>query len=380
MRRGSAVLLLLAVGCTPPSYRLPLTARPADAQRDSGEHRGIHEWWYWTGHLEAADGRRFGFELTFFDVATPPGVHALGILPAWWFQPRVLIGHVALTDAAGRRFLQAQKTDAGRKSKSARGHVSQTAMDVRLDDWGAREVGSIAKHHLDASTPDFRLDLIADSAKPAVLHGAHGVQAAGPAGVSYYVSQTRMKVGGTVQIGGETIPVTGLAWHDHQWGSWKQTDVHGWDWYGFQLDDQTELMLYHVDPPSSGVLEDGGTFVDAAGQGVKVGAKDFSIAQTGRWSSPAFGRTYPMGWRIEVPSQNLSLLATPVLENQEFDGRRSIGVVYWEGAVELKGSRNGAAVTGRGYVELTNYSCKPVLVPDAKTREQPCPDPVRVAP
>src|SRR5438128_3895277 len=24
------------------------------------------EWWYYTGNLEAADGRRFGFELTFF--------------------------------------------------------------------------------------------------------------------------------------------------------------------------------------------------------------------------------------------------------------------------------------------------------------------------
>lgn len=37
---------------------------------DHGAHERFRtEWWYYTGHLTAADGRRFGFELTFFDGA-----------------------------------------------------------------------------------------------------------------------------------------------------------------------------------------------------------------------------------------------------------------------------------------------------------------------
>jgi predicted secreted hydrolase len=32
------------------------------------------------------------------------------------------------------------------------------------------------------------------------------------------------------------------------------------------------------------------------------------------------------------------------------------GVRYWEGAVDARGRRNGQAVAGRGYVELTGYA------------------------
>ena len=35
--------------------------------RDHGSHPDYKvEWWYYTGHLEGSDGRRFGYELTFF--------------------------------------------------------------------------------------------------------------------------------------------------------------------------------------------------------------------------------------------------------------------------------------------------------------------------
>src|ERR1700730_11318906 len=44
--------------------------------RDHGAHEEYRtEWWYYTGHLSTASGRRFGFELTFFRVGVvPPGV------------------------------------------------------------------------------------------------------------------------------------------------------------------------------------------------------------------------------------------------------------------------------------------------------------------
>ena len=37
--------------------------------RDHGTHDEYRtEWWYYTGHLRADDGRAYGFELTFFRV------------------------------------------------------------------------------------------------------------------------------------------------------------------------------------------------------------------------------------------------------------------------------------------------------------------------
>ena len=36
-----------------------------------------------------------------------------------------------------------------------------------------------------------------------------------------------------------------------------------------------------------------------------------------------------------------------------------VSFVYWEGMVRAEGSLGGAAVTGRGYVELTGYGSAP---------------------
>src|SRR5690606_27833136 len=43
--------------------------------RDHGPHRDFKtEWWYFTGNLRAKDGRRFGYQLTFFRQGVrPPG-------------------------------------------------------------------------------------------------------------------------------------------------------------------------------------------------------------------------------------------------------------------------------------------------------------------
>ncbi len=59
-------------------YVLPLGAQYKTAQpgfdyqfpRDHFNHPDYRtEWWYYTGNLRAADGHRFGFELTFFRLA-----------------------------------------------------------------------------------------------------------------------------------------------------------------------------------------------------------------------------------------------------------------------------------------------------------------------
>ncbi len=381
MRARVLLALLVLSGCTPPAYKRPaLAAKPASPESDAGPHQdAIHEWWYWTGHLAGENGSRYGFELTFFRVKTPPGARALKVLPAWWFQDTVVVGHAAVTDVNGKRFLQAQRNDVGPKNPPVK--LAEAGLDLDLAGWKARFEDGIATHRLAADGDGFAFDLTARAKKPAARHGAKrdGVQAAGAAGVSYYVSQTRMEVTGTVTIGGKPVAVTGGAWHDHQWGSWKTDGAQGWDWYGLSLDDGTELMAWHVDPPGAQGLDDGGSFVDERGDVLPLGPGDVTIRATSVWKSPTFGREYPMGWTVELPAKKLFLTVTPLVEDQEFDGRRSIGVVYWEGAVAIEGTREGVPVKGQGYVELTNYACAPIPVPD-DVAAQPCPPPRRKAP
>jgi predicted secreted hydrolase len=56
-------------------YARALAPRPLVFPADAGPHPDFRtEWWYYTGNLQTADGRHFGFQLTFFRTAlAPPG-------------------------------------------------------------------------------------------------------------------------------------------------------------------------------------------------------------------------------------------------------------------------------------------------------------------
>ncbi|MBD3275982.1 MAG: hypothetical protein GF372_11760, partial [Candidatus Marinimicrobia bacterium] len=53
-----------------------------------------------------------------------------------------------------------------------------------------------------------------------------------------------------------------------------------------------------------------------------------------------------------IPGENLSLNIDRYIANQELD----VYVRYWEGTVQVTGTKNGQPVNGNGYVELTGYA------------------------
>ena len=52
---------------------------------------------------------------------------------------------------------------------------------------------------------------------------------------------------------------------------------------------------------------------------------------------------------------DLTLHLEPVLAEQELLTDNSTRVTYWEGSVTVRGSLQGQATEGVGYVELTGY-------------------------
>src|SRR5215210_5520348 len=49
-------------------------ARAMQFPQDHGPHPDFQtEWWYYTGNLQGEDGRRFGYQLTFFRRGITPG-------------------------------------------------------------------------------------------------------------------------------------------------------------------------------------------------------------------------------------------------------------------------------------------------------------------
>jgi predicted secreted hydrolase len=296
----------------------------------------LTEWWYYTGHLDASDGARYGFEFVVFQVRLGDAA------PTY-------LSHFAITDLQRKQFRFDQRSQTGGQAQPAGG-----GFVLVLGDW--RMAGRDGRDTLRAAMPEYAINLQLTARKPAALHLGEGYISFGAAGDSYYYSRTRIAVEGSVTDGATVRPVTGEAWFDHQWGDFISVKGGGWDWYSFQLNDQTEIMLFNVRDPTGKPVILYGSAIDAAGHTTDILPADIEIEPTGHWVSPVSGATYTSGWEVRLPKQALDLTIQPVIPNQELDTSPTTGVFYWEGAVELTGTRGGQPIAGRGYVELTGYS------------------------
>jgi predicted secreted hydrolase len=309
------------------------------------------EWWYYTGHLKTTSGKAYGYELTFFRQGIDPTTKST----TKWHADHVHLAHFALTDIDGRRFCFAERTN-----RPGLGIAGADTDRYRTwnEDWVVQDLGGT--HYLSARAGDIALDLLLDSAKPPVLHGDKGYSRKGscPTCASHYYSLTRLKSRGWLTIEGRQESVTGLSWMDHEFGSGQlEADQQGWDWYSLQLSDGTDLMLYRLRRKDGSVVpQSAGTFVATDGTSAHLTRDQATIRATGSWRSTASKAVYPLGWTIAVPSRGLNLTVTPALQNQELRTGRSTGVTYWEGAVQVSGTRRGKPVSGQGYVELTGYA------------------------
>lgn len=320
---------------------------------DHGAHPGFrHEWWYLTGQFEAVDGRRFGFQLTFFRFALAPDTTSRS---SAWASRQAWMAHFALSDVAAGRFHAAERT--GRGALGIAGARIQP-FRVWLGDWSIESDAAGPEPfplQLRAGDTDIALRLELSPVKPRVLQGERGWDAKGPepGNASFYYAYPRLAAAGMLQLGGTSIAVRGSAWLDREWGSGALArGLVGWDWLALQLDDGRELMLYrlrqpdgHAGPYSKGAL------IDAQGHRTALAAADFEFSPRRWWTSPSTGVRYPVAWSLRVPAEGLALDVDPLLDAQELD----LGVRYWEGAVSASGSAGGQPTSGRGYLELAGY-------------------------
>src|SRR3954451_23627176 len=80
-------------------YRVALPGYSYQFPRDHFSHPEFRtEWWYYTGNLRSSEGRRFGFELTFFRHAIQPSLSPDANV---WEIRDVWMAHLALSDLDG---------------------------------------------------------------------------------------------------------------------------------------------------------------------------------------------------------------------------------------------------------------------------------------
>jgi predicted secreted hydrolase len=387
-RRRLAVLLVLAIpvsGACRPDRPRELRARLSVAEslrgapvagfaraiaprafrfpEDHGPHPDFRtEWWYYTGNLATAAGRRFGFQLTFFRNSFSPRPAARA---SKWAANEIYLAHFALTDVAkiageNGRFRSYERLERGAVGLAG---AEVSPFRVWLGDWSASGPGEgsnplpmrlVASAGGVGKNDGAAIDLTLQAGKPPVLEGDRGLSRKGaePGQASYYYSLPRMPAAGTVRVGGSagsTFAVSGLAWMDREWStSSLGADEVGWDWFALQLADGREIMLYRLRRKDGSIAPaSAGTLIAADGSSRPLALSEVVVEPSGSWTSPRSGARYPARFRLRIPAAGLDLDIRPLVADQELD----TSFRYWEGAVAVSGT-----VAGSGYVELTGYA------------------------
>jgi predicted secreted hydrolase len=345
---GAGTSLTREMASTPdPGFARAYAPREFRFPQDHGAHPDFAtEWWYFTGNLESAEGRRFGYQLTLFRVGLTPG-------PAHddsaWRANQLYMGHLAISDIAAQTHHSRE-----RFSRAAAGLAGAETAPLRvwLGPWSIRSRSTtLFPLELTAADEGLSLRLVLDAGdKPMVLQGDRGLsqKSAQPGNASYYYSFTRLPTRGDLHIDDARFAVSGHSWFDREWSSSALgPDQAGWDWFALQLDDGRDLMFYRLrrhdgrgDRFSQGVL------VERDGETRRLSNDEVELEPTRFWRTDD-GARYPVAWRLEIPALQIALRVNAAFDAQEMP----MTVRYWEGAVDVDGSHSG-----RGYMELSGYA------------------------
>ncbi len=341
------VLAAFLIALAPYTYHFP---------RDHFAHNAYRtEWWYFTGHLRASNGHRFGYELTFFRIGLEPRAPKWRANQSKWYAYQLYPAHFAITDETDRTFVYSETLA---RDALRQGFASDSSLYVDANGWTLTGTGAERPvMHLHAARGGEALELNVSSTKPPAVHGIGGISRKGPCRscASHYYSFTRLATNGVLERGGVRYTVDGISWMDHEYGSDElQHNQSGWDWYSIQLNDGREVMLYRLRQTDGRTTpQSSGSLIARNGATSYLPLSAFSIAPTATWTSPHTGARYPSAWRIHVTGIVHGLELVPTISDQELVD--ATGTTYWEGAVDVRDARTHAPL-GVGYVELTGYA------------------------
>jgi predicted secreted hydrolase len=291
--------------------------------RDHGAHPAFQvEWWYTAGTVSDSQGRDF------FWFATV------------WAGEGFALARVNVVD------LRADRTVLSKEYLAVdRMTTGQRRMDVDGFELGWQPIGALGRWSVDAPVPgDGQLRLTLNPVQPYVLNGPGGIVQEGPGATSAYYSDPRLAARGALVVKGRASPVSGQGWFDHQWGNFAMNSASWhWNWFACQFQDGSDLMLYQfITPAGEPTGVQSGTFVSS--HGVATHPRRFTVVPLGpAIRPPGATGTYPLRWRLVVPSAHLDITLTARARDQFIPNQYIPG--FWEGAAAItRGARGGCIV------------------------------------
>lgn len=384
-------------------------AGPVDLSLHDRPHgSSTTEWWYTNGHCVVSEGRRYSFFAAFFrkvqgqlsNSATPRYVHSL----TW-----------SLLDVDAQKNHPVTRVDANAASEGLRrikggygsrddrlnraicemlergvvpkpDRVFDAPVRVSLEELDLDFGGDTFRKNADGSyslslfDPEKKLGckLRLKPTKPPIRHGHDGVVRGSEDESMFYYFIPRCELTGSLIVDGVERTLTeGQAWYDHEFGvgtiddvdleaeaalpsqsreslraerrrSWDARQV-GWNWVSAQLDDGSDLTFYPEQYIYSGKPA-GDHAITIGPGGERESWEGACLTASEWWQSCLTFVEYPIRWTLEIPRAQIKLDVRAAFEDQEvmtLIARNS----FYEGRVELSGTRAGKPVRGVGFVE-----------------------------
>lgn len=344
---------------TADGFSLPQPRHVFVFPRDYGSHNDFKlEWWYITGHLFAVDGRRFGFQATFFRSAHSPPDDSADTAAADFDDNTLFLAHMAMLDVGSGTFVHQQRLNRSGWDACA----SSDQLNARNGNWSLRmtDTNSRTMALRGSVGGQGSFQLVLHPLKPLVMFGSNSVsqKAADPSAASYYLTFPRLQASGLVVFGTATNQVSGQAWMDHEISSSQLgTNQSGWDWCCLQFKNGRDIMAYRM-RRQDGTQDDYSTLAWVAidGKVTQFPSARFHLETIRTWRSPQTGAIYPVSIRLVtqdvVGGQPVSFLLEPLADNQELAGGGNLA--YWEGACRIRDDQDREV--GSAYLELTGYA------------------------
>jgi len=306
------------------------------------------EWWYFTGVLETPLRKnKIGFEVTFFRFQTI-------------FEGRII--HTAITDIENKTFYNKELilpiASESLFQKGNKGIISIFKNRVEFHD-------QLNSFKIKTEFKDLKIDLnltinnLMHGGKDGILKMQNYQD-----DLSYYFSFPDLKTEGKVIFKDETLNVSGLTWHDHQWGNFHIKNLK-WDWFSLRFDeDDIYIMIFNFRRKGREITT--GNFYknpkNIQLENIRITAKKTFKTKD--------GVEYPLNWEIEIPGGkniNLSMKFNvfPLIDGQHISS--FITHSYWEGICQVEGKITEnyeqedkvlfekKSLKGTAYVELTGY-------------------------
>lgn len=290
------------------------------------------EWWYWTSHLEAEDGRKFGFlDIVYTGLyEASPGM----VGPLQWSDTTISDVSEGKYHFPGRAYLPEPAI------KVSNGYSFSIGENNVVGGDGHDVIHAVVNDGL----KEYVVDLKLESEKAPVQHMAGGY--------IFDYARTRMATQGTIAIDGKVLHVHGSTYFDHEYGDqlYVMATVKDWTWISVQLDDDSELVVLVLNR-LDGTQMAWADLTDEHCKTTRFDSSEFALQAVGTWQQSSVC-TYPMGWNISIPRAAINLNVKSSIVDQDIyvPGMDH----YYEGEATVTGSYRGPT-SGRAVVELTAF-------------------------